>query len=174
MTRQQVIWFTVGYAVELAVVIYFTRAIPRRIGGAVIGGTFAGLIFVGIVTLGEVIGWWHWQYPMPFTVSYAVLFYIGTVVSLTPLYLITWRIARRFGWRGLAVALGSVVVIGPSRDYIMVAHFPEWGRFGPGIAPVIADAMAYLAIVAAGHVVMQIVAGGAKIDRLARQPVVAD
>ena len=28
-------------------------------------------------------------------------------------FLITWRIARRFGWRGLAVVAGIAAVIGP-------------------------------------------------------------
>ena len=128
MTTQQIIWITFGYTVELAGVIYFTRAIPRRVGGAVIGGSIAGLFFIGIVALGEMVGWWHWQYPVPFTVGFAVLFYVGTAISLTPLYLVTWRVARRFGWHGLAGAFAFVALIGPPRDYVLVAYFPEWGR----------------------------------------------
>ena len=174
MTTQQIIWITFAYAVELAVVIYFTRAIVRRIGGAVAGGAIAGLLCVGIIALGEKAGWWHWQYPVPFTLSFAVLFYVGTVVSLTPLYLVTWRIARRFGWRGLVVSFASVAIIGAPRDYVMVAHFPQWGSFAPGIAPVIADAAAYLAFVTVGHFVMRLVAGTSKLDRLARQPILAN
>ena len=170
MTTQQIIWITLAYVVELAVVIYFTRAIVRRVGGAVVGGAIAGLLCVGIVTLGESAGWWHWQYPAPFTVSFAVLFYVGTVISLTPLYLVTWRVARRFGWRGLAVSFACVAVIGAPRDYVMVEYFPQWGRFAPGIIPVLADAAAYLALVVTGHLVMRLVSGDAKMDRLARQP----
>jgi hypothetical protein len=174
MTTRQILWLTIAYAVELAGVIYITRAIPRRVGGAVVGGCIAGLLFIGIVALGEMVGWWHWQYPVPFTMGFAVLFYIGTVVSLTPLYLVTWRVARRFGRHGLAVAFAFVAVIGPPRDYVMVAYFPEWGRFAPGVAPVIADAAAYIAFVATGHIVMRMVAGPAKNDRLARQPAMAN
>ena len=171
MTAQQIFWFTFGYAIELIGVTYFTRATSRRVGGAFAGGTIAGLLFVGIAALGEAAGWWHWHYPVPFTVGFAVLFYIGTAISLTPLYLVTWRVTRRFGWRGLATALVAVAIIGPPRDCFMVANFPEWGNFGPGLAPVIADAAAYVVIVAVGHAVMRIVAGPAKLDQLARQPV---
>ena len=51
------------------------------------------------------------------------------------IFLITWRIARRFGWRGLAVVLVVLAVIGPPRDYWYMRQFPEWGSYGPGIAP---------------------------------------
>ena len=173
MTTQQIIWITFAYAVALVGVIYLTRAIPGRVGGAFAGGAIAGLLCVGIVSLGERAGWWHWHYPVPFTVGFAVLFYGGTVVSLTPLYLVSWRVARRFGGRGLAVASASVAIIGPPRDYLVVAYFPEWGSFAPGIAPVIADAAAYVAIVVVGHVVMRMVAGRATADRLARQRLTA-
>jgi hypothetical protein len=174
MTIQQIIWITFAYAVELAGVVYVTRAMPRRVGGAVAGGAIAGLLGTGIVALGEMVGWWHWQYPVPFTMGFAVLFHVGTVISLTPLYLVTWRVARRFGWQGLAVSFAFVSIIGPPKDYVMVACFPEWGRFAPGVAPVIADAAAYIAFVATGHIVMRIVAGPAETDRLARQPEIAN
>ena len=46
------------------------------------------------------------------------------------IYLITWRIARRFAWRGLAVVVAVSAVIGPVRDYWYIARFPEWGEIG--------------------------------------------
>ena len=170
MTAQQVAWITLAYAVELAGVIYFTRAGPRRVGGAIAGGLAGGLFFIGMVALGETLGWWHWQYPVPFTVGFAVLGYGGTVVSLVPLYLISWRVARRFGWSGLALAVAFVAVVGPPRDFVMAAYLPEWGRFSPGAVPVIADAATYAACLVVGHGVMRRLAGPAKDDRLARQP----
>jgi hypothetical protein len=167
MTTRQIIWITFAYAVELAGVIYFTRATLRRVGGAVVGGLIGGLLFIGIVVCGERFGWWHWQYPVPFTTGFAVLFYVGTVISIIPLYLITWRLARRFGGRGLAITFAFVAVIGPPRDYALVGYFSEWGRFSAGVAPMIADAAAYLAFVSIGHLVMRMIAGPAKDDRLA-------
>jgi hypothetical protein len=77
-------------------------------------------------------------------------------------------VAARFGWRGLAVCIIVAAVIGPPRDHIYAAMYPEWMVFSPGIAPVLADAATYVGIVALGHAVMRLVAGPARGDRLAR------
>ena len=60
------------------------------------------------------------------------------------IFLISWRIARRFGRRDLAV-----VVL---------------------IAPVFAVSAAYVILGALGHVMMRLVAGPATADQLARRP----
>ena len=86
------------------------------------------------------------------------------------IFLITWRIARRFGWRGLAVVLVILALIGPPRDYWYMRQFPEWGSYAPGIAPVLAISAAYVLLVLVGHGVMRLVAGPAREDRLARRP----
>jgi hypothetical protein len=88
--------------------------------------------------------------------------------SLTPIYLVTWRLARRFRWRGLAVFIGSVAVIGPPRDYLIATTFPKWMVFAPGATPILADAVTYVVIVAVGHTVMRLIAGPAIEDQLAR------
>jgi Uma2 family endonuclease len=41
------------------------------------------------------------------------------------------RVARRFGWRGLAVVAIVAAFIGPPRDYWYMATFPEWGAYAP-------------------------------------------
>jgi hypothetical protein len=78
------------------------------------------------------------------------------------IYLITWRIARRFGWRGLAVVVIAAAIIGPPRDYWYMARFPEWGAYGPGVARVLAIAATYVVMVVLGHGVMRLVAGPAQ------------
>jgi hypothetical protein len=85
------------------------------------------------------------------------------------MFLITWRIARRFGWRGIAGVLVVVAVIGPPRDYWYMSRFPEWGHYGPGLAPVLAISATYVVLVLVGHGVMRLVAGPAREDRLARR-----
>jgi hypothetical protein len=40
------------------------------------------------------------------------------------IFLVTWRIARRFGGRGLAVVAFVAAVLGPVRDYRYMATFP--------------------------------------------------
>lgn len=78
--------------------------------------------------------------------------------------------ARRFGWRGLAVFLSAVAILGPPRDYLVAAKFPEWIVFAPGLAPVLAVSATYVTMVALGHGVMRLVAGPAGGDRLVRRP----
>jgi hypothetical protein len=47
---------------------------------------------------------------------------------------------------------------------------PQWMVFTPGIAPVVADAAAYVGIIIVGHAVMRFVADAAQKDRLAQRP----
>ena len=49
-------------------------------------------------------------------------------------------------------------------------RFPEWGRYGPGIAPVLAISASCVVLVLVGHGVMRWVAGPAREHRLARRP----
>ena len=50
----------------------------------------------------------------------------------SPIYLVTWRITRRFGWRGLVVFIGAVAVIGPPRDSCVRLDFPGVDGFCSG------------------------------------------
>ena len=54
-------------------------------------------------------------------------------------WIVPERVARRFGWRGLAVFVAAVAVIGPPRDYLIAARFPDWMVFAPGVTPILAD-----------------------------------
>ena len=116
----------------------------------------------------EALGWW--RVPFASTPYFLLLFYLGLSISLTPIYLVTWRLVRRFGWRGLAVFVSIVTIIGPPRDYFYAATFPKWMVFAPGIAPILADGATYAGVVVLGHAVMRLIAGPAREDRLARQP----
>jgi len=166
MTTQQIILWTFAYLIELGAVIYFTRATARRVVAALVGGAAAGLLGLGAIALCEALGWW--RIPFGSTPYFLPLFYLGLSISLTPVYLVTWRVARRFGWRGLAVFLCAVAVIGPPRDYLIAATFPKWMVFASGVAPILADAATYVGMMALGHAVMRLIAGPAGGDRLAR------
>jgi hypothetical protein len=165
MTPLQIIVVTCLYFVALLIVIYFTRANARRIVGAFAGGAVVGCFGMGAIVLGNASG--LWRVPIFWTPWYFLpLFYLGLAISVTPIYLVTWRLARRFGWRGLAVCLGVVEIIGPPRDYLYAMKFPSWMGFAPGVAPIIADAATYVGIVAIGHAVMYFVAGPSRKDSL--------
>ena len=166
MTTQQVLLMTFLYLAVLVTVTYFTRATARRITGALVGGAAVAFVALRVIALCEALGWWR----IPFASSpyFVPLLYLGIAISFTPIYLVTWRVARRFGWRGLAVCVAIVAVIGPPRDYLYAAMFPKWMVFAPGIAPILADSAAYILIVVVGHGVMRLLAGPAREDRLAR------
>jgi len=168
MTTLQIIVMSGAYLIALCVLIYFTRPTVRRVAGALVGGAVVALLALKIIALCEALGWWH--IPFLATPSFLPLFYFGLAISCAPIYLVTWRVARRFGWRGIAVCVGIVAVIGPPRDYAYAATFPKWMVFSPGIAPIVADSAAYILIVVMGHMVMRLVAGPARADRLARKP----
>jgi hypothetical protein len=167
MTALQIIVFTCAYAVALAAAVYFTRAPSRRVIGALAGGAAAGCFGMGAIVLGNSLG--VWRVPLSSRPEVLGLFYVGLAISLSPIYLITWRVARRFGRRGLALCLIVVGVIGPPRDYLYAAVYPEWMVFSQGLVPVLADAVTYLGLVVVGHIVMWGVTGAANDGHLARQ-----
>jgi uncharacterized membrane protein len=167
MTTQQLHLFNFIYLIITALVAVVTRATPRRIAGALAGGAAVGVVCLGIIALGERVGWWHMA--MTWEPYFLTLMLIDFTLCAF-IFLITWRIARRFGRRGLAVVLVVLAIIGPPRDYWYMRQFPEWGSYGPGIAPVLAISATYVVLVVVGHGVMRLVAGPAREDRLARRP----
>jgi hypothetical protein len=167
MTTQQLHLFNGVYLVVLIVVIFLTRATARRVAGAGAGGLAFGVVALGIIAFGEEVGWWHMAITRePYVLTMLV---IGMALAAF-VYLITWRIARRFGWRGLAAFAVFAAVIGPPRDYWYMARFPEWGAYAPGIAPVLAISGTYVLMVVLGHGVMRLVTGPAQGSPLARWP----
>ena len=171
MTTRELIVATGAYLAALVAVAYFLRATARRVAGALAGGGVIGLAAIGVTALAQAMGWW--RVPGFFSPDKLAIYYFGWAVSMAPTYLITWRTARRFGRRGLAIFLAGVAIVGPVRDYQIAAHFPAWIVFGPGVAPVLAVAVTYVGVVALGHAVMWMVAGPATSDPLARPPQVA-
>jgi hypothetical protein len=170
MIVHQLLLFNLIYLLVSALVAVLTRATPRRVVGALAGGGAAGVVALGIIGLGERVGWWHMAITWE---PYFLALMLMDFALCAFIFLVTWRIARRFGWRGLAVFLVVLAIIGPPRDYWYMRQFPEWGSYGPGIAPVLAISATYatyVILVLAGHGVMRLVAGPAGSDRLARRP----
>jgi hypothetical protein len=163
--------FNFLYLVLSVVVAILTRATPRRIAGALAGGAASGVVTLSLIAVWERLGWWHMVMPGLFTWEpYFLTLMLMALTLLAFIFLITWRIARRFGWRGLAVVLLVLAVIGPLRDQWIMRRYPEFGSYGPGIAPVLAISVSYVVLVLVGHGVMRLVAGPAREDRLARRP----
>jgi hypothetical protein len=168
MTVRELYLVSGFYLVECVLVAFLTRATLHRIVGALAGAAALGLVGMGLMVLCEKIGWW--RVPIVWEPYFLTLFYLSFLISCTPVCLILWRVVRRFGSRGLALFLVAVAVIGPPRDYFIVAKFPAWMVFAPGIAPILADAATYVIMVAVGYAVMRHVAGADQGAPLARRP----
>ena len=166
MTTGQIFLATGFYLVAWVAVAYFTRAKFLRIAGAAAGGAAFGVVALLAVALGEQQGWW--RAPKTGSPYFQFLIWLGFAVSCAPVYLITWRVARRFGVRGLALCIALSALIGPPRDYAIAAAFPNWMVFSTGLAPIVADAAVYVLLVAVGHAGMRMVAGPAQGDSLSR------
>ena len=167
MTTAQLILMNGVYLMVLVTVIYLTRASVRRVTGALAAGIAVGLVTLSSLAFGVKIGWW--QIPMQWTPFLLFLLYSGLVISCAPIYLVIWRVVRRYGWRGLAAFAVAAAIIGPIRDYRVAATFPEWIVFASGVAPVLAVAMIYVMIVILGYAVMRLIAGPTHLDRLAQR-----
>jgi hypothetical protein len=167
MTTQQLHLYNGMYLVVLVIVAVLTRATARRIAGALAGGAAAGVLALGIICFGEEVRWWHMA--ITWEPYFLTLLLIDFVLSGF-IFLVTWRIARRFGRRGLAVVVVVAAILGPVRDYKYMERFPEWGSYAPGVAPVLAISATYILLGVLGHGVMRLTAGPARADLLARRP----
>ena len=164
MTATQLVCAFCGYAVAFVAIAYLARANGRRTLGALVGAAVAATYFLGVLNLGLRSGWW--RVPLPSDAGLQTLFYATTAVSLAPIYPVTWRLVRRFSWRGLVVSLIAATVIGPPRDYLVGMLYPQWVTFSPGLGPILAVSATYFGVVGIGHITMWLVSGPANQDRL--------
>jgi hypothetical protein len=164
MTTQVLLLMIGGYSGALAVVAYLTRATGRRIGGAVVGGACVGLVVLAVLWVLEALGWCH--VGITWAPAFLSLLYVLSIVWCAPLYLLTWRVARRFGWVGLVVVVCVAGVLGPVHDLWAAARFPQWITIAPGLWPVVAIGATYIAEIVVGHAAMRMVAGASRADPL--------
>ena len=155
---------TALYVVLAGVFVYVTRPTRRRVVGAFAGGAAISGAVLAVFLLGEVTGLWR---TTPLTPSQWPLLVFAMLTSSPIVPLVSWRVARRFGRRGLVAMTALLAAIGPPRDYSIAARFPEWITFGPGVAPVLAVSAIYGGVVILAHAVMRVVAGPADADPLA-------
>ncbi len=158
--------FNALYTILLVITVILTRPGLRRMVGAMVGTFAAGAAGIGVIVICERVGWWH--FTMHWEPYY--LLQLGISIALGAfVFLLTWRLARRFGGRGLSIALFLAALLGPFRDSAYMAMFPEWGYYAPGIAPRLAISVAYVVIGVVGHGFMRVISGPATADSLARR-----
>jgi serine/threonine protein kinase len=150
---------------------FLSRARARRIAGAVSGGALFALVWLLKWKIDYSMGWWRSAFPE--TPDPTALFSMPVIVPLITLgaaaFLFgSWRVARRFGWVGWAVVILPLAASFSVRDRFYWDTFMRVMVATPGIRPVVADAAFFAAGLAAGHALMRLVAGPARLDRLAR------
>jgi hypothetical protein len=165
VTIRQLYLFDVLGLLLTIVAAVLTRASGRRIAGAVAGAGGAGILALLMAALWQRVD--LWRFSIAWEPYYLVLLWTDFVV-FAYVFLITWRIARRFGRRGLLLVVCAAALVGPARDYWYLKKFPEWGSYAPGVLPLLAVSVTYVVIILAGHGLMRLVAGPAGADSLTR------
>ena len=97
---------------------------------------------------------------------YAIGIPFGAILALAG-----WRIARRFGWRGLAafVIVASIVLPCPICSRPELSSAAHLGVVVPGTLPWIAYTLSWACALLLSHSIMRLMAGRAGDDRLARR-----
>jgi len=143
---------------------YATRAGRRRILAALAGGLAAGALGVPLDVLAIHLG--LWRYPGVSGPVGPIAYYVAAGVGYGGgLSLVGWRLARRFGWRGLVGLVAAVAVYGPARDWL-AGRVSGILSFAPGPLPLLADALCWATLIPLALLVMRLVAGPASADRL--------
>ena len=148
------------------VAIYLSRANFRRAVGAWVGGVALTIVWVVKLRIDYAMGWW--RSALPETPDPMTQFSIVILVGGGVLFLVSWRISRRFGWLGQFVMLPIASLGFAFRDRIWWEHFTRIMVATPGIVPLLADAALLAVGLVIGHVAMRLIAGPAGKDRLAR------
>jgi len=170
MTTNQLIAIDSIALLLAGVVVYFTRAVPRRVLGAALGGLVAIGIGTSLDVLGDAMDWWH--YTMGTTGHGPVLMYVAIWLWWgVGAQLIGWRLNRRFGRRGLFGFIGFLAVYGTLRDYVGVTLTNGAVQvIGSGIRPLVADVVLWGTFNAVAQGIMWLTAGSPESDPFVRGP----
>jgi hypothetical protein len=164
MTTSLLASVTVVYLVGLGLLVWLTRATPRRVLGALAGGLAVAIVGVGVEVLFQTLGFWH--YPSVDRPYGPLMMYPVILLMWSGYSLIGWRVARRFGWRGAALFLAAVTTLGTLRDFVIAWRMPDVIVLSPGIATVLIDLLCWCGLTALALGVMRLVAGPATVERL--------
>lgn len=147
------------YLSLLAVAIYFTGATARRVVGALVGGVVVAILGVGVEAVAH--AWKWWSYPSDDSPIGPVGMYPALVVAFAFLALIGWAVGRRFGWRGTAVFLSTLAVVGTLRDYLVAGKLMGFIHFAPGVWLMIIDGFLWAGLTGLAMATMRLVSGPA-------------
>jgi hypothetical protein len=141
---------------------YASRAQRLRAASSMAGGA----IFSVFVTMIPISMRWRSFVALQHSTQALLLLYTIGVLYGAIIALAEWRIARRFGWRGLAAFVIVVSIGGPIRErlYLSAAHLMA---VAPGAIAWIANTLSWTCALLLSHSIMRLIAGPARDDRLA-------
>jgi small multidrug resistance pump len=168
MSPQELLLVGMVHLAYLCAAVHFTRASVRRVLGALVGGVVVAVFGFGVELVCQALGQWH--YPSDDTGRGPLLMYPSLALLWATLALIGWRVMRRYGWRGEAVFLASVALLGTLRDYFVAEQALGAIVLAPGVTTVLVDIVCWAGQTALAQALMWPVAGPATADRLARRP----
>jgi hypothetical protein len=131
-----------------------------------------GATWVFKLRLDYSMGWWRTRFaetPDPFSLFSPTLGFLGIAVGGALLLLVSWRVARRFGWAGVAVFIVAMSANLTVRDRMYWDVYMHMMTVSWGIQALLADTALFGLGLMLGHAVMRIVAGPAKGDGLSRR-----
>jgi serine/threonine protein kinase len=152
--------------------VFFTRARLRRIAGALAGGMLFGATWLSKLRLDYWMGWWRTRFaetPDPFSLFPPAFMFFGIAGGGALLLLVSWRVARRFGWAGVAVLIVVVSAQFTVRDRLYWDIFMHMMTISWRAQALLADIAFFVLGLTLGHAVMRIVSGPAKSDGLSRR-----
>ena len=168
MSPQELLLVAMGvHLAYLCAAVHFTRASVRRVLGALVGGVVVAVFGFGVELVCQALGQWH--YPSDDTGRGPLLMYPSLALLWATLALIGWRVMRRYGWRGEAVFLASVALLGTLRDYFVAEQALGAIVLAPGVTTVLVEIVCWGGQTAMAQALMWSVAGPAGADRLARR-----
>ena len=131
-----------------------------------------GATWVFKLRLDYSMGWGRTRFaemPDPFSLFSPTLGFLGIAVGGALLLLVSWRVARRFGWAGVAVFIVAMSANLTVRDRMYWDVYMHMMTVSWGIQALLADTALFGLGLMLGHAVMRIVAGPAKGDGLSRR-----
>jgi len=167
----QIAVFSYGVLLIFGGAAFFTRATWQRLLGAIAGGIPFGLAWLLRFRIGYSMGWWRSAFPDtpdPITLFSTPLILFLLTLFGAALLLVSWRIARRFGWLGCVAYILLMASIFATRDRFYWDYLMRVMVATPGVRPILADAAFLLSGLVLGHVTMRLVSGPARQDSLAR------
>ena len=144
---------------------FFTCAKLLRLTGALGGGICFALLAAAEDTVGHRMGWW--RYALVDSPRAPTLLYAACALCVSTLILASWRISRRFGWRGQTAIIAIISAFGPAVDFVN-GTLSQTITFGPGLTPLLASSVAWVCNISIAVGVMRLIAGSSRKDSLAR------